>query len=158
MEIEFSILLRQLMESENMKLKDLYEKLQGAGAQISYPTLSTYRKGNSVPSFRKAKQIVQLFDYPISDEELQDDLLFSKEVLHDQREENPDYIQRSVRIKPELFGMNADSLQLVLRQRITDLYGDEGNLNRYFNDLIKNDLVSSGFIRPTEADTGKEDS
>ena len=144
----FSKILIQLLGSSHMNMRDLYRALQAKDAGISYPALGSYKSFNSVPSFDRARMILDVFGYDISDEELSEILQFSRDELKSIREEDPMFMQQGVRLSPKSFSddINVTELRSMIDSRIADINPDNGNFNSYVTSLIKDDLIKSGYL------------
>lgn len=149
----FSILLAQLVEESEESLRQIAKKIQNklndqnSSVKISYQALAAYRNYTSVPSFERAVIIMNYFNYPIDNKQLTEILDYSRSELKKMNEEKD--IRQGIRLSPKNFekGMSVMELELIIKQRITEIYGENnGSINSYITDLMKNDLISSGYI------------
>ena len=64
------------------------------------------------------------------------------------KSEGQNDIRQGVRINPKKMGLsiNVSELELLIKRRINELYDKDESFNSYVNDLIKNDLIQSGYI------------
>ena len=134
--------MTQLLEESDFRtVRDLYDSLARAGISISYPTLITYKKFDVVPPFSKAKQILQEFNYQISDESLNEILEYSQSELRKIKQSRK-YWQRGLRINPRHIEkeMTVDRLEQRISERAEVLFGDKATFNMYLEFLIKKDL------------------
>ena len=144
----FSSIMRQLLESSNITMRQLYRKLNENNADISYPALGSYKNYDSVPSFDRARMIFDAFGYDATDDELSDILQYSRAELKTIREDDQTMIQQGVRLSPKNFSkdMKADELRSLIDDRIAELAPDINNFNSYITRLIKDDLIQSGLL------------
>ena len=144
----FSRIMRQLLESSGITMRQLYRKLIEMNSDISYPALGSYKNYDSVPSFVRARMILDAFGYEVTDEELSEILQYSRAELKTIREDDQTMIQQGVRLSPRNFSKNmkADELRSMIDQRIAELGPDISNFNSYITWLIKDDLMQSGLL------------
>ncbi|MBR3354262.1 MAG: hypothetical protein IKG47_02705 [Oscillospiraceae bacterium] len=142
----FSGILIQLMDGSRMNLRKAHDMLKEKGIQVSYQSLAAYKAFTGVPAYDKAQAILTAFDYPIEESELFDILENSRDRLKEMNQDSRKYLQRSIRINPNLFNsdMTVEALELLLEQRIEEL--GENTVNAYVSNLIKKDLIESGYI------------
>ena len=147
----FSGLIRQLLESSNMTARQLFRILQDRNTDISYPAIGSYKNYDSVPSFDRARAILDALEYEISDEDLADILQYSRDELKTIRQDEQT-IQQGVRLSPKFFSdnINAAELRTMIDSRIEEITTVNGNFNSYISWLIKNDLTSAGYLFPEE--------
>jgi len=152
--ITFSALLTQIMSASRMKLTDLHKRLTNRGENISYQALSSYRAFTAVPPYNKASAILSAVNYSADENELNEILEYSREMLKELNSDSKQYIQQGIRISPKLLGldMSVDALELLLDRRIAET--DEKTLNAYINSLIKADLVKYGFVSENDTTEG----
>lgn len=147
MESDFATILKQLISGSGLNLIKTLNYLQNHDVSVSYSALSTYQKGNAVPSFDRARSILDAFDYPIEDDDLREILNMSRSRMQEQHEQSSDVVNTSIRLRPEYFGnMSASDLLFTIRDRVKTFPEADGNMNRYINFLIRKDLVESGYI------------
>lgn len=144
----FSVVLRQLIDYSELSMRDLAAELKQSGSNISYPALAAYKNYYSVPPFDRARQILDMFQYEISDDELIAMLEYSRSELKSMREDNYSVIQQGLRIPASQFGQSYNAIQVrdIIDQRIEELLPENGNFNAYVTYLIKNDLIMSGYL------------
>lgn len=144
----FSSIMRQLLGSSGMTMRQLYRKLNEENSDISYPALGSYKNYDSVPSFDRARMIFDAFGYDATDDELSDILQYSRAELKTIREDDQTMIQQGVRLSPKNFSkdMKADELRSLIDDRIAELAPDINNFNSYITRLIKDDLIQSGIL------------
>lgn len=153
-QITFSTLLTQLVEESEESLRQIAKKIQdrlndqNSSVKISYQALAAYRNFTSVPSFERAVIIINYFNYSIDNKQLTEILDYSRAELKKMNEEKD--IRQGIRLNPKNFeeGMSVMELEIIIKQRITEIYGeDNGSINTYVTDLMKKDLISSGYIQ-----------
>ena len=153
-QITFSTLLTQLVDESEDSLRKTALKLQNrlnaqnSSINMSYQTLAAYRNFTSVPSFERAATILDFFNYQIDSQRLTEILDYSRMELKKINEEKD--IRQGIRLNPKNFKDNfsATELEIIIKQRINEIYGNEnGSINSYVTDLIKNDLISSGYLQ-----------
>ena len=144
----FSSIMRQLLGSSGMTMRQLYRKLNEENSDISYPALGSYKNYDSVPSFDRARMIFDAFGYEVRDEELSEILQYSRAELKTIREDDQTMVQQGVRLSPRNFmkDMKADELRSLIDDRIAELAPDINNFNSYITRLIKDDLIQSGLL------------
>ena len=144
----FSSIMRQLLGSSGMTMRQLYRKLNEENSDISYPALGSYKNYDSVPSFDRARMIFDAFGYDATNDELSDILQYSRAELKTIREDDQTMIQQGVRLSPKNFSkdMKADELRSLIDDRIAELAPDINNFNSYITRLIKDDLIQSGIL------------
>ena len=144
----FSVILIQLLQGYNMKMSTLHKRLEEAGAGISYPSLAAYKNFDSVPTFDRARRILDALGYEISDEALTEVLEYSRKELKLMREDDSSVMSQGVRLSPKAFSseINAYELKELIDQRISDVFSGNGNFNSYVTKLIKDDLIESNIL------------
>lgn len=138
----FATLMTQLFDESDFKtMREFHSAMVSSGTPVNYTTLMSYKKFDVVPSFEKAKAIIQEFNYQIPDEDLRKVLLYSQQELR-RIKQSRKYIQRGIRLNPRHFGsdMNPEKLERRMQERAEELFGDKATLNMYLEFLIKNDL------------------
>ena len=132
----------------------IVNSLEEKNIPISMRSLQKYRKGDRVPAFLVAKEILRVLNIPISDSELAD-------VLENSRGTDPEFIEKNYssfnrkeekrtstkrRVTVDLnkidVGSSLEILSQVLNDRLIELYGDDNKLSDYIHDLIKADLIN----------------
>ena len=108
-----------------MNMRELYRALQSKDAGISYPALGSYKSFNSVPSFDRARMILDIFGYNISDEELlvllkggESDSLLFYEADRVRRENYGDRLQVECSIECDDFLIPALSVQPLVENAV----------------------------------------
>lgn len=151
--ITFSVLLSQILTASGIRFaKAGYELVRDAGVNVSYSTFANYKAFTTVPSFNMARQILDCFDYQCSDEELRSILDYSNRELHYLRTGEKRILQRGISLNPEYFeeSLSPDALQAMLEDAAQTQLGPDGTVNQYINELIRNDLISKGFITDSD--------
>ena len=108
---------------------------------ISYQSVKELVAGRQVPTFETCERILHTLGFQFTLQEIQEIVEYSKQTYLENKE--PVTLQKGLRISPSAIMENCSVLQLedMLHTRIEQLYGAEGNFNKYICDLIKNDLV-----------------
>lgn len=149
MRTTYSFLLSSLLEqSDYSSVKSFYLSKENQ-LPVSYSTFSNYVNGNLVPTFERAKEILNTFDADMSAEDLTDVLDFSKRALKD-IDRNEKYIQHGVRMNCEEFGTSKVMLERFIQMRSEELTGKTKSFNAYVCMLIKKDLEASGMLKGGE--------
>lgn len=144
----FSGIFIQLLESSDMSMRDIYRALKEKGVNISYPALAAYKSFNSVPPFDRARMILDVFGYEISDDDLSDILQYSKSELKSIREDDLPFLQQGVRLSPKSFSenINVGELRSFIEDRIQEIELENNTFNSYVTKLIKDDLTNAGYL------------
>lgn len=138
-EINFFEILTNFFESLRItKCTEACKYLNNKGMDIKRTTLSTYLKGEVVPPYEKAKSILNVIGYELTEEELSDILKFSKENKK-KSQIGKNKIETKLFLKPNMFGF--DNI-VIFEEAIEDKYTEKGfdNLNDYLIDLVRKDL------------------
>lgn len=142
----FSDFVRSLMASSDYgSYRKLYKTLSERDCDFSYSTLTGYCNGNVCPTPEKARQIISAFDYPIDEEELDDLLNQSKNMIREM-DQSEKYIQHGVRIPVNYFGLPKAKLEISMSKRAEEVTGKDKSFNAYICYLIKEDLTKSGIL------------
>ena len=142
----FRDILQAAMDDYGVGVRKLEELLIDAGiTDINFRRISDYKNGNYTPSYVKAKQMLNVLDYEISEEELMDALQENRESIKDQEEylnSESKEIRTTIRIKLKRLipDTGPEEAERYLQERITELYGDETKLSNYVQSLIAKDL------------------
>ena len=98
--------------------------------------------GRQVPTFETCERILHTLGFQLSMQDMQEIVQYSKRTYLENKE--PVTLQKGLRISPSAIMENCSVYQLenMLHARIEQLYGADGNFNKYVSDLIKNDLMS----------------
>jgi hypothetical protein len=149
-QITFSALMLQLMQASSTALKQLFESLKQNGSSITYTSLSAYKTGTVIPPFEKASEILKVFGYEMSQDDLTSVLSYSRQELKNYKDETGTSHSQGIRILPSIFGEEYSSAQIMSRvdQRVNE--GGFGNINNYINHLIKKDLVENNYMEDEE--------
>lgn len=142
----FATLMTQLFEESDFRtMREFQAAMVNSGNAINYTTLMSYKKFDVVPSFEKAKVIIQEFNYQLTDEDLRQILIYSQQELR-RIKQSRKYIQRGIRLNPRHFGadMNPEKLEREMQERAEMLLGDKATMNMYLEWLIKKDLDEAG--------------
>lgn len=139
------------MESSDMTARQLFRILRDRNVDISYPAIGSYKNYDSVPSFDRARAILDALEYEISDDDLSEILQYSRDELKEIRQDEQT-VQQGVRLSPKFFSgnINAAELRTMIDSRIEELTSVNGNFNSYISWLIKNDLTNAGYLFPEE--------
>lgn len=145
----FSSLLGKAMDDSELKAVELEGLLRERGTEnINFRRISEYLHGVSTPPFDKARVLMDTLDIPIGDEELKESLELNRELIREEREEIlNDRYNRSVTVTIRFRNIGKSSKmediidnEEMLYRRVTELFGDEKNLKKYVERLIKKDL------------------
>lgn len=146
----FSALLSQLLGESKQPANEIVRLItkNDQTIKISYPAFMSYKNFDTVPSYEKAKTILDYFNYKMTEDELAEVLTHSRTELKKIKESEAKTVRQGVRLSPSYFGVeSADDLSVIIQRRITDLYKEDGSMNTYISDLIKRDLKDSGYIK-----------
>ena len=129
---------------------------------ISMRSLQKYRKGDRVPAFLVAKEILRVLNIPVSDSELADVLENSRQNDEETIDKNYSSFnrkedERKIRIKTRItvdlnridIDVSNEIKSQIINDRMIELYGDDDSLSEYIHDLIKEDLTT-GLIKEDE--------
>lgn len=137
----FSDLIKALMFEEHLqKAKQLHEWLIGKDCNIAYSSLVRYISGSACPSFGKAKQILNAFNYDIEDESLNEMLLNSKKTA----DQNESSVMKGTVLSAKDFGISVVQIESLINQRILET--ESSSFSNYVSRLIKKDLNESGLL------------
>lgn len=142
----FSSLLIQLFNNTDAKAVDVVKYINdNLDTKISVSTITAYKRSGIVPSYEKARAILEYFNYDLSEDELNEMLIYSR---NERKNLDKSTIKNGLSLKPANFNLkNVDQLSVVLKKRIDDLYEQDGSFNKYVTDLIKRDLLEVGLIK-----------
>ena len=149
MAITFSSLFTQLLVSSDESVRDLYRSLLNDGYEISYPSLVSYKNFNALPTFDRARNILNHYNYPLSDSELAEMLDYSRQELKEYRMDNSKIYQRGIRLSPSFFDdeLSVQGLERLIERRAIEVDPASGNINQYISKLIKEDLIKSAYLK-----------
>ena len=117
--------------------------------------MQKYRKGERIPSFLIAKEILKIANVDISDSDLSEILENSRNELKEEKPETQNVgfdrkeVEKKANNKRKIV-VNLDELNLdvdmelknqILDDRVVQLYGDESEINKYVQALIEKDLA-----------------
>lgn len=149
MKTTYSFLLSSLLEQNDYSSVKSFYMSKESQLPVSYSTFSNYVNGNLVPTFERAREILNIFDAELSAEDLTDVLELSKRALKD-IDRNEKYIQHGVRMNCEEFGTSKVMLERCIQMRSEELTGKTKSFNAYVCMLIKKDLEVSGMLKGGE--------
>ena len=144
--IPFCEVLKEAMDYTEHNNKSLERLLLEYGVEkINFRRISDYINGQYTPPYTKAKQILDVLGYSMSESELIDSLNANKKYIreiNDYKKEKKSEYQTSIRLRLKniLPGREPEYVQFMLENRIVELYGNEGKLSIYIQDLIAADL------------------
>ena len=140
----FSSILTYAMDQYMVGGTRLSEILKDRGLDISKKRISDYMNSVRTPSFEKARAMLNVLEYPISDEQLIDALDKNRKFIKEEAYFVSDSREtiKSVRLKfknilPELYPEETSTL---LDERIEMLFGDKKAFSSYIQKLIGKDL------------------
>lgn len=143
----FDEILSLAMTDAGLGCMSFEEILKEKGIEVSFKTISAYMRGARVPSYERAKALLDILGVPIKEEELIELLERSREKVKQQKKyftEEETEIRRTItiRIKPKNISPELSAYQgmRVLEDRIRDLFGDENKFSDYVKMLIVKDL------------------
>lgn len=143
----FDELLALAMSDAGFKCMTFEEYLKEQGIKISFKTLSAYRRGINVPSYERAKTLLDILGVHLTEQEIIDILARTRERIKSEKkyyQSDDTEIRKTItiRIKPKNIAEGISSYQGVrmLEERIEDLFGDENRFSDYVKMLILKDL------------------
>ena len=144
--IPFYQILQEAMAFTENNMKSLERLLQENGIEdINFRRISDYVNGQYTPPYTKAKHLLDVMGYSMTEEELVGSLEANKEYIKEmsfyKKEKKSEY-QTSIRLKLKniLPNREPEYVQFMLESRIKELYGLDGKLSIYIQDLIATDL------------------
>ena len=144
--MNFTDILTIAMQDYGVGVKKLEELLVDAGiTDINFRRISDYKNGLHTPSYDKAKKILSILEYDISEQELLDALNENKESIKDQKKylsSESKEIRRTIRIKLKRLipGVEPEEAERYLLTRIEELFGNNKEISNYIQSLIAKDL------------------
>lgn len=133
----------------------IVNSLANKNVNVSMRAMQKYRKGERVPSFLIAKEILKIANVDISDSDLSEILENSRNELKEEKPETQNVgfdrkeVEKKANNKRKIV-VNLDELNLdvdmelknqILDDRVVQLYGDESEINKYVQALIEKDLA-----------------
>lgn len=105
--------------------------------------IQRYRTGEQVPDYIVAKAILEFLNIDINEDELREILLQSKERSKE--------LRKMQKTPSKLLYINSTNIDLgidigtvgieeVINDRVRELYGNDGSIKKYIEDLIQKDL------------------
>lgn len=151
----FAALLRDAMERAGVGGRRLEDLLHDAGIHnISDKRISEYCNALHTPSYEKARQLLDVLDYPLSDQELLESLRRNRELIREGSAMGGSYdpnreLHTTIRIKLRKLvpGQSAEENERYLHERVLELFGREKSLSDYIQWLIAKDLSESVISR-----------
>lgn len=152
MQTTFSMLMTQLLEESNMSVAELHREMQQAEINISYPTLAAYKNFTVVPTYERALVILNFFNYKMQNDDLIKMLDHSRNEIKKMRITDKSSIRQGIQLSAKYFSSSLSGLDLdiMITRRINELYDHNGNMSSYVTDLIKKDLIESGYLKEDE--------
>lgn len=142
--------------------RQLIDTLNSSNVTLSMRMLQMIRKGNKVPSYFMAKEILKGLGVEMSDDDLVDVIANSKKEIGEiknrqyvsrnesngiyyRAEEKTDLDEPQIKValnisEIEVEGIEPFMVESILNQRIDELYNEDKTTVRYIKDLIKYDL------------------
>lgn len=147
----YSVLLQEAIEMKfEGNITKTVEFLNNNNCAVSYSTIRTYKNNEVSPPFDKASQILNLLDYPITNEELIKSLELSKKFLEDKLNTKTKYLTTAIRINPTHLknDLSVEELEELIDIRCRELFGENRSkrIGAYIFKLIEDDLKSSNKI------------
>lgn len=141
--LAFSEIIKTEIEYQEIKLTTLSEALFRKGFNITSKRLSEYQNGISNPSFEKAKAILEELGFSYTLDEIMESLKLNEEICKMNKSYTADlykFVSVRILLKKLIPRMEAEQIEGILNDRITDLYGDKTKISNYIHDLISKDL------------------
>lgn len=152
------ILIEEKKKNKKITMK-IVNELAETGTNINRRTIEKYIKGETVPTYNLAKEILKIFDVTMSEEQLLQVLTNShlfREIERPEgvygtihREKDNYTLRRRISIKSSEFTFldNTDvpkenAIDLINERVIEDYGDDKFAFNRYIKDLIDKDMKS----------------
>ena len=143
----FDELLSSAMNDAGLGCTALEELLAEKGIKVQFQAISAYARGVLLPSYERAKNILDALDVPMEEDELIELLRRSREKIKEEKnyfKEEETEIRKTItiRIKAKNIAPEIPAYQgmRILEDRIRDLFGDENKLSDYVKMLITKDL------------------
>jgi len=144
--MNFKNILEIAMEDYGVGVRKFEEILIENGiTDINFRRISDYKNGNHTPTYDRAKQMLNVLEYDISEEELLDALKENRENIKEQEEylnSESKEIRRTIRIKLKRLipGVEPEEAERFLTERIEELFGEGNQISNYIQSLISKDL------------------
>lgn len=133
--------------------RTIVNSLANKNITISMRSLQSYRKGERIPSFLIAKEILKVLKVDMDDDDLLSILNSSRNLPSDtgaeksyssfeRKDEKQSSLKRIATLNIEDLDIDADTgiKAQILNDRIVELYGDEREFGEYIKELIEYDL------------------
>ncbi len=133
--------------------RTIVNSLANKNITISMRSLQSYRKGERIPSFLIAKEILKVLMVDIDDDDLLNILDSSRNIPPDtgaernyssfeRKDEKQGNMKRTATLNIEDLNIDADTgiKAQILNDRLVELYGDEKEFSEYVKELIEYDL------------------
>lgn len=138
----FSEILNDSMYQETKANRRLVEGISNS-VRCSMRNIQRYRTGEQVPDYIVAKAILEFLNIDINEDELREILLQSKERSKE--------LRKMQKTPSKLLYINSTNIDLgidigtvgieeVINDRVRELYGNDGSIKKYIEDLIQKDL------------------
>ena len=138
----FCSILNYAMDQYAVNATRLSELLNDAGENVSRKRISAYMNAERTPKFERAKMMLSVLSYPISDSELKDSLEKNREYIKDETNFELRGINKSILLKYKniLPERPPEEVGILLDERIEMLFGDRKCFSAYIQKLIGKDL------------------
>lgn len=143
----FDELLSSAMNDAGLGCTALEELLAEKGIKVQFQAISSYARGVLLPSYERAKLLLNALEVPIEEEELIELLKRSREKIKKEEsyfKEEETEIRKTItiRIKTKNISPEIPAYQgmRLLEDRIRDLFGEENKFSDYVKMLIMKDL------------------
>ena len=135
MELTFSRLILQILNEQDLNLRELYRELCDLGMNITYASLYSYFTGVVVPPYDVASELLDLENVEMEESELRNILTHSRKVMKEELHDSDRILQMNLKIKPELIGREYQKkpkyLKSVIEMRANELFGDEELITQF---------------------------
>lgn len=141
----FHDILRELIIKKDLNTNKASKFFKENGINVTRSDISTYINCNTIPREFRAKEMLKVLGYEISDEELKESLALSQVVKKNQTYGNSRYLWTGIRIpltKLSDTEKNLAKIQSMLNQRMSEvntIIGGKG-ISAYIATLIKADI------------------
>ena len=141
----FHEILEDLLSEKGLNKNTASKYFKKHGLDIERNVVSTYVNCAIVPNFMRAKEIMNILEYEISDEQLKECLVLSKQTRRSQRYGNDKYFVMGIKIpfsKLSSVEKNPLKVELMLKNRMDEVNGvlNGRGTASYIKALIRADL------------------
>lgn len=141
MDISYSALLTVALGNDRHAIKDLSAMTEAHGHPISVRNIQRYKAGTMIPSLDNAVWLLKLLNFDISQEDVMESLRIGKDQKKPLTRNSPSSITVSIVTRNLTTDIvDEETAEILLRQRAKEVTGESGDLSKYIEYLIKNDL------------------